>query len=83
MHFAQSSNFFSIAYDSLPQEPWDDTTWLSWTGEVSKKTSRKGRELYLPLRLAITGENSGPELASFLLLLGRGKVTERLEFHIK
>jgi glutamyl-tRNA synthetase len=79
----EDSNFFSIAYDSLPQEPWDDTTWLSWTGEVSKKTSRKGRELYLPLRLAITGENSGPELASFLLLLGRGKVTERLEFHIK
>ena len=79
----EDSNFFSIAYDSLPQEPWDDTTWLSWTSEVSKKTSRKGRELYLPLRLAITGENSGPELASFLLLLGRGKVTERLEFHIK
>lgn len=78
-----NADFLSLAYNILPHEPWDENTWSSWTKNISEKTGRKGKELYLPLRIALTGENSGPELASFLLLIGSDKVSKRLKINIK
>ena len=71
-------DFLKIAQETLPITPWNDKTWSIWTDEISKKTGLKGRELFLPLRIALTGENSGPELAKFILLLGRDLVLRRL-----
>ncbi|GIR68204.1 MAG: hypothetical protein CM15mP73_0250 [Hyphomicrobiales bacterium] len=71
-------DFLKIAQESLPNIPWDNKTWSIWTEEISQKTGLKGRELFLPLRIALTGENSGPELATFILLLGRELVLKRL-----
>jgi len=63
--------FLRDAYDFLPVEPWDKDTWKVWTERVKEATGRKGRALYLPLRVAITGLASGPELSDLLPLLGR------------
>lgn len=63
--------FVSEAFDLLPQEPWDGTTWKTWTNSVKEATGRKGKALFMPLRLALTGLESGPELADLLPLLGR------------
>ena len=41
-------------------------------------TGRKGRSLFMPLRLALTGLDHGPELAQLLPLIGRKKALERL-----
>ena len=71
-------DFLKIAQETLPNTPWNDKTWSIWTDEISQKTGLKGRELFLPLRIALTGENSGPELAKFILLLGRDLVLSRL-----
>ena len=71
-------DFLKVAQEALPNIPWDNKTWSIWTEEISQKTGLKGRELFLPLRIALTGENSGPELASFILLLGRELVLDRL-----
>ena len=71
-------DFLKIAQEALPNAPWDDKTWSIWTENISQKTGLKGKELFLPLRLALTGENSGPELATFILLLGRELVLNRL-----
>ena len=71
-------DFLKVAQEALPNIPWDDKTWSIWTEEISQVTGLKGRELFLPLRIALTGENSGPELASFILLLGRELVLDRL-----
>ena len=71
-------DFLKIAQETLPITPWNDKTWSIWTDEISQKTGLKGRELFLPLRIALTGENSGPELAKFILLLGRDLVLSRL-----
>jgi glutamyl-tRNA synthetase len=63
--------FVREAFDLLPQEPWDGATWKLWTDQVKEKTGRKGRALFMPLRLALTGLHSGPEIAGLLPLLRR------------
>ena len=59
------------AFALLPDEPWDGDTWSLWTGAVKAETGRKGRALFMPLRIALTGVRSGPELADLLPLIGR------------
>ncbi|RIK83711.1 MAG: glutamate--tRNA ligase [Hyphomicrobiales bacterium] len=68
---AEDAAFVSAAFDALPPEPWDATTWKLWTDRVKAATGRKGRALFMPLRLALTGRERGPELADLLPLLGR------------
>jgi glutamyl-tRNA synthetase len=63
--------FVQHAFSLLPEEPWDGSTWKVWTDRVKKETGRKGKSLFMPLRLALTGLSSGPELAELLPLMGR------------
>ena len=67
----EDRGFVRDAYDFLPPEPWDRDSWKIWTDRVKEATGRKGRGLYMPLRLALTGLVSGPELSDLLPLLGR------------
>lgn len=62
----------------LPAEPWDDTTWDTWVAALKAATGRKGRALFHPLRLALTGLEDGPELKVLLPLIGRAKAERRL-----
>jgi len=71
-------DFIAAARALLPQEPWDEGTWSAWTGAVKQQTGRKGRELFLPLRMALTGRHDGPELKSLLPLIGRKACLDRL-----
>jgi glutamyl-tRNA synthetase len=71
----------AAARDNLPDEPWDETTWANWTKILKERTGRKGRALYHPLRLALTGREEGPELAALLPLIGRAKAAARLSGH--
>ena len=61
--------FIAQAMTLLPEGPHDETTWGSWTAEVKEATGRKGRGLFRPLRLALTGQDHGPEMAQVLPLL--------------
>jgi glutamyl-tRNA synthetase len=63
----------------LPPEPWDEATWGLWTKAVSAQTGAKGRGLFHPLRLALTGLEHGPELKKLLPLIGRERSLARLE----
>ena len=67
----KDAEFVRTALDLLPPEPWDAGTWKLWTSEVKEKTGRRGGMLFKPLRLALTGLESGPELADLLPLLDR------------
>jgi glutamyl-tRNA synthetase len=75
---AEDRSFVSEAAKSLPPEPWDSTTWKTWTEALKLTTERKGKQLFMPLRLALTGLNHGPELAALLPLIGRQKAMARL-----
>ena len=74
----EDQEFLSAAAELLPCEPWDTKTWQAWTNDVKTTTGRKGKGLFHPLRLALTGEESGPELALLLPLIGRAKSLKRL-----
>ena len=62
----------------LPVEPWDHTTFGAWANAVKQETGRKGKALFHPLRLALTGRDQGPELAALLPLIGHIKASARL-----
>ncbi|MCB1519977.1 MAG: glutamate--tRNA ligase [Hyphomicrobiaceae bacterium] len=66
------------AAELLPPEPWDSETWPQWTRAVREKTGAKGRQLFHPLRLALTGRDAGPELKMLLPLIGRKRAALRL-----
>ena len=71
-------SFAATAAGLLPAEPFDATTWKSWTQAVSAATGAKGKALFMPLRQALTGLDHGPELAALLPLIGRDKALKRL-----
>ncbi|MBB3018516.1 glutamyl-tRNA synthetase [Microvirga lupini] len=70
--------FVEAATGVLPEGPWDATTWKTWTEAVKAKTGMKGKALFMPLRLALTGLDHGPELAALLPLIGPERAKARL-----
>jgi glutamyl-tRNA synthetase len=70
--------FCAAARAALPPAPWGPETWKTWTKTVAESTGAKGRALYHPLRLALTGEDQGPEMAALLPLIGPARAAERL-----
>jgi glutamyl-tRNA synthetase len=66
---ADDKEFIADAMALLPEMPFDETTWGSWTAAVKDATGRKGRGLFRPLRLALTGLERGPEMAAVMPLL--------------
>ncbi len=72
------ADFAAAAADLLPPAPWSEETFKEWTGAVKEQTGRKGKELFMPLRKALTGMDHGPELPVLLPLLGPEKVKSRL-----
>jgi glutamyl-tRNA synthetase len=74
----EDREFIGLARELLPPEPWDEGTWNTWTGALKAASGRKGRALFMPLRLALTGRPDGPELRSLLPLMGRRACLDRL-----
>ena len=72
------ADFLRMALEHLPPEPWGGDTWAGWTDSLKELTGRRGRTLFQPLRLALTGEEHGPELAALLPLIGRDRTGLRL-----
>ena len=77
--FNIEENFLIVAQELLPNEPWDSKTWNEWISKLKEKTQKKGKELFMPIRLALTGKTNGPELNKLILLMGYNKVMERLK----
>ncbi len=65
----EDREFVAQALALLPAQPWDQTTWGTWTAAVKEATGRKGKGLFMPLRRALTGRENGPEMADVMPLL--------------
>lgn len=74
----EDTDYIKTAVSLLPADPWDENTWKIWTDSVKEKTGRKGKELFMPLRQALTGMNHGPELSVLMPLIGPEKTKQRL-----
>ena len=71
-------DFIATAASLLPAEPFGSGTWKAWTDAVKARTGAKGRALFMPLRLALTGLDHGPDLSALLPLIGRERAAQRL-----
>jgi glutamyl-tRNA synthetase len=58
---------------------WAGEPWRELTNELKTSSGRKGRELFHPLRLALTGRESGPEMAGIVQRMGKERAVRRLE----
>ena len=73
----EAANVTDAAAELLPDEVSADI-WQGWTKAVAEATGAKGRGLFMPLRLALTGREKGPEIAPLLPFIGRDRILARL-----
>lgn len=74
----EDADFIRAAANLLPPAPWTRDTWGQWAESVKTATGRKGKQLFMPLRQALTGMEHGPELADLLMLIGPEMARKRL-----
>ncbi|MDE2029021.1 MAG: glutamate--tRNA ligase [Alphaproteobacteria bacterium] len=72
------STFLAEAASALPSGAWNGDTWQEWTGKVKEKTGRKGKDLFMPLRLALTAHEHGPEMKFLLPMIGEKRTRDLL-----
>src|SRR5882672_9335070 len=75
---AAGPGFFSAAVEAFDQSSPD---LKQLTKILKERTGRKGADLYLPLRVALTGQAHGPELGLLLKLMSPETARRRLESH--
>lgn len=75
---ADDQQFIATALELLPTGDYDDTTWSGWTKAIKDATGRKGKTLFMPLRLALTGLSHGAELKTLLPLIGEANARNYL-----
>jgi len=75
----EDKEFTTQASLLLPNSEFGIDTFGEWINIVKEKTGRKGKDLFHPIRLALTGEANGPELKILLPLIGYDKAYKRLQ----
>lgn len=74
----EERDLLMTALELLPPEPWQGDVWQHWTDALASATGRRDHALADSLRLALTGEDRGPELHNLLPLIGRARAATRL-----
>jgi glutamyl-tRNA synthetase len=67
-----------LAREHMPKEDFDAQTWDTWINNIKKNTEKRGKQLFLPIRLALTGEINGPELKCLLPFIDKSLILKRL-----
>jgi glutamyl-tRNA synthetase len=75
---AEDQPLIEAAVDAAGQLDWSGSPWRDLTTALKERTGRSGKALFLPLRRALTGRDSGPEMAALLPLIGRDEAVSRL-----
>jgi glutamyl-tRNA synthetase len=74
----EDRTYLAQAADVAAQIDWSADPWHALTGTLKEATGRKGKPLFLPLRLALTGREHGPDMAALLPLIGKDRALSRL-----
>jgi glutamyl-tRNA synthetase len=69
----------NAAAEMLPAGDISADIWTTWTKATAEASGAKGRGLFMPLRLALTGREKGPEIAPLLGFMGRERIIARLK----
>ena len=75
----EDADFTAEAAEILPKEEFNDETFNIWINLLKEKTGRKGKNLFHPIRMALTAEMNGPEIKTLLPLIGYEKAYKRLK----
>lgn len=74
----EDRQFLALAAEAAQRIDWSGNPWAALTAELKQSSGRAGKSLFLPLRRALTGRESGPEMAPLLMLIGKERAVERL-----
>ena len=72
-------SYLRAAAAAAEEISWHDDPWHLLTGGLKESSGRKGRALFHPLRLALTGQEQGPDMRALLPLIGRERAISRLK----
>jgi len=71
-------DYLAAAAEAAAEIAWGEDPWHALTGILKERTGRKGRALFLPLRVALTGQEHGPDMKALLPLIDRERAIARL-----
>jgi glutamyl-tRNA synthetase len=74
----EDRELIEAAAQAAAEIDWREAPWPQLVSRLKERTGRTGKALFRPLRLALTGRESGPEMAALLPLIGRGEAIARL-----
>lgn len=74
----EDRDFLAAAAAAAESLDWADSPWPQLVARLKEATGRAGKPLFHPLRRALTGRDSGPEMAALLPLIGRDESIARL-----
>ncbi len=77
---SEDREFLQQIAQFLPENTKDTNCWNLWLEKIKANSPRKGRELFMPIRLALSGMEHGPELKLLVNLIDREEILERLKF---
>jgi len=75
---AEDRAFLVQAATAAESLDWADSPWPQLVARLKESSGRAGKSLFHPLRRALTGRDSGPEMAALLPLIGREETVARL-----
>lgn len=78
-HKDTDREFLELARKLLPNDTSADDSWEIWLSKIKDQSNRRGKDLFMPIRLALTGKEHGPELKNILPLLDREEIILRLQ----
>ncbi len=73
-------SIITAALKCIPDGEFDSQTWSKWVPHIKKFTTKSGKNLFMPLRICITGLAKGPELDGLLPIIGRERTMFRLQY---
>lgn len=74
----QDRALLKIAFEQLPKCDISNIAYKKWIENIKKNTNKRGKELFIPIRLALTGMTKGPKMTAIITVLGRKKIIQRL-----
>ena len=74
----EDRDYLAAAAEAAAAIDWTESPWAALTGQLKDSSGRSGKALFHPLRRALTGRDSGPDMATLLPLIGRDEAVSRL-----
>ncbi|MEL6582549.1 MAG: glutamate--tRNA ligase [Pseudomonadota bacterium] len=69
------AEMIATAKGLMPAQPWTAESWTGWASAVKEATGRKGKQLFPPLRRALTGADRGPDMTKLMPLMRKHRLT--------